>query len=340
MKKVAGAGKSSSGCRFLKGDVQMRKDTRTAGKDLTGQRFGHLTVIEKTGQTENKYRLWLCRCDCGKEITVNTKRLKSGTVTNCGCIPRKDARKGKIAEDLTGQVFGYLTVVRRAENKYGRTCWLCRCECGKEKEATARDLKAGKVKSCGCRSRDHSHNRVDLTGRKFGRLTAIQPLEERDRKGSVYWKCLCDCGAETSVTEDGLVQGSVRSCGCLKSENQKRIGEKLHRIDGTCVEILEKRKSRKDNTSGFRGVFKTKAGKYRVDIGFKRKRFYVGTFESYEEAVKKRMEAEKTVHDGFVQAYYKWKEQADRDPQWAVSHPLDFEVEKKDGSLAVREVTK
>ena len=52
----------------------MRKDTRTAGKDLTGQRFGHLTVIEKTGQTENKYRLWLCRCDCGKEITVNTKR--------------------------------------------------------------------------------------------------------------------------------------------------------------------------------------------------------------------------------------------------------------------------
>ena len=75
MKKVAGAGKSSSGCRFLKGDVQMRKDTRTAGKDLTGQRFGHLTVIEKTGQTENKYRLWLCRCDCGKEIAVNTKRL-------------------------------------------------------------------------------------------------------------------------------------------------------------------------------------------------------------------------------------------------------------------------
>lgn len=52
------------------------------------------------------------------------------------------------------------------------------------------------------------------------------------------------------------------------------------------------------------------------------------------------MEAEKTVHDGFVQAYYKWKEQADRDPEWAASHPLDFEVEKKDGSLAVREVTK
>ena len=227
-------------------------------KDLTGQRFGKLVVIEWTRQTQGRYRLWRCRCDCGGEILVNTKRLKGGTVRDCGCTPRKTAQCGKGAEDLQGRTFGYLTVLRRAENKGGRTCWLCRCDCGKEKAVLARDLKAGKVKSCGCHAHDHKHNRVDLTGQRFGRLTAREPTQRRDRKGAVYWRCLCDCGNETEVTEDALVNGNNLSCGCLRRENQQKIANQLHRIDGTCVEILEKRKARRDNTSGFRGVFKLK----------------------------------------------------------------------------------
>ena len=53
-------------------------------------------------------------------------------------------------EDLTGQVFGQLTVIQRAENdKYGNTRWLCRCDCGKECIVAASALKSGQ-KSCGC----------------------------------------------------------------------------------------------------------------------------------------------------------------------------------------------
>ena len=302
-------------------------------KDLTGQRFGRLTVMEATGQREAGYRVWLCRCDCGGQIRVDTKRLKNGLVKDCGCVPRKDARRGSTAEDLTGQTFGHLTVLSRVENRNGRTCWLCRCDCGNEKKATARDLKAGKVKSCGCHSRDRAHNRADLTGRTFGRLTALYPLEKRDRKGSVYWKCACQCGGETEATQDALVQGGVRSCGCLKSENQKKIAGKLHRVDGTCVEILKNRKYRRDNTSGFRGVFQTKNGHYRVDIGFKGKRFYLGTYTAYEEAVDVRRQAEEVIYKGFVDAYQKWKETADQDPEWGRAHPLLFDVVKRGGSL-------
>ena len=47
---------------------------------------------------------------------------------------------------------------------------------------TAHDLKAGKVKSCGCMIHDRDYNRVDLTGRRFGRLTAMWPTAKRDRK--------------------------------------------------------------------------------------------------------------------------------------------------------------
>ena len=240
-------------------------------KDLTGQRFGKLTVIEKTERTQDRYRVWRCRRDCGGEILVNTKRLKRGTVKDCGCIPKMTARRGSVAEDLTGRVFGHLTVLKRTADRHGRTCWLCRC----------------------------------------------------------------DCGNETEAPEDVLVQGSVLSCGCPKRENQKIIWSKLHRVDGTCVEILENRKYRSDNTSGFRGVFRMKNGKYRVDIGFKGKRFYLGTFPDYDQAVQARMSAEELVYKGFLEAYDKWKERADKDPDWKEKHPLVFEVEKTNGELRI-----
>ena len=61
------------------------------------------------------------------------------------------------------------------------------------------------------------------------------------------------------------------------------------------------------DTSGFRGVHQLKNGRYRVDIGFKRKRFYIGSFDDYDEAVRMRLNAEHLLHDGFVEAYYNGK---------------------------------
>ena len=53
--------------------------------------------------------------------------------------------------DLTGQVFGKLTVVSLAGNdKWARSAWLCKCECGNEKTVTGNNLTSGSTKSCGC----------------------------------------------------------------------------------------------------------------------------------------------------------------------------------------------
>ena len=172
---------------------------------------------------------------------------------------------------------------------------------------------------------------ADLTGRRFGRLIAEYPTARRDHKGSVYWHCRCDCGGETEATEDGLLFGNNLSCGCLKRENQKRVSEQLHRVDGTCVEWLEKRKSRKDNTSGFRGVYRMKNGRYRVTIGFKGERFYLGTYRSMEEAVRVRREAESEIHEAFVEKYHRWEKRAAKDPEWGRKNPLIFRVEKESG---------
>ena len=127
--------------------------------------------------------MWQCVCDCGREMIVSTKKLQRGTVTDCGCIPKKTARNGAIAEDLEGRQFGYLTVLRRAENRKGRVQWVCRCRCGREKTVSAHVLKSGKVRSCGCKAHDHAYNRIDISGRRLGRMTAMYPTDKRDQMG-------------------------------------------------------------------------------------------------------------------------------------------------------------
>ena len=102
-----------------------------------------------------------------------------------------------------------------------------------------------------------------------------------------------------------------------------------------CVEMLEKRKHRSDNTSGFRGIYHMNNGKYRATIGFKGKRFYIGTFKNYEDAVQARLEAENTIHGGFVQAWYTWNSLAEKDPKWAEEHPLVYEIERVNGEFQV-----
>lgn len=292
--------------------------------NLTGHKYGLLTVTEKLNERQEHYVLWRCKCECGGEILVNSKRLKRGTVQNCGCIPKTNSRKGRRAEDISGQLFGKLTVLYRTENQKGRACWMCRCECGTEKEYCSSELKGGKKTSCGCD--DNGMKRIkDISNQRFGRLVAQYPTEKRDRKCSVYWHCRCDCGKEVDVTSDRLLHNSYKSCGCLKQENQKAIFNKLHVMDGTCVEWLEKRKHRKDNKSGFRGVNQLANGKYRVTIGFKRQKYYLGVYSTFEEAVQIRLKAEEIFHDSFIKAYYQWKEYADQNPEWAKTNKFSYE---------------
>lgn len=60
--------------------------------DLTGQKFGRLTVIKKVGSSKNKSVLWLCKCDCGSEIVVTSNNLRTGNSKSCGCLAT-DIRK-------------------------------------------------------------------------------------------------------------------------------------------------------------------------------------------------------------------------------------------------------
>ena len=53
--------------------------------DITGQRFGRLTVIAHAGSDKHKQSLWLCQCDCGNVVTLPKTNLRNGT-KSCGCL--------------------------------------------------------------------------------------------------------------------------------------------------------------------------------------------------------------------------------------------------------------
>ena len=54
-------------------------------KDLTGQRFGRLTVIADSHKRKGGQVCWICKCDCGNTVEVRTGNLQSGNTTGCGC---------------------------------------------------------------------------------------------------------------------------------------------------------------------------------------------------------------------------------------------------------------
>lgn len=62
-----------------------------------------------------------------------------------------------------------------------------------------------------------AHNFIDLTGRRFSRLTVIK-CNGRDNLGSLLWECQCDCGKLTVIRGYHLRKKAIRSCGCLKRE--------------------------------------------------------------------------------------------------------------------------
>lgn len=135
-------------------------------ESLVGQRFGRWTVIDRapnrvSASGKTRSIMWNCKCDCGRQKIVAARALKTGMSLSCGCL-QKERVSEALTDDLTGQIFGHLTVLYRngswypknygnAKIKGGvRAVWHCKCDCGAECDAVGEFLKSGDVTSCGC----------------------------------------------------------------------------------------------------------------------------------------------------------------------------------------------
>lgn len=257
-------------------------------KDLTGQRFGKLTVLEEVPGTGGQV-CWKCRCDCGTEVVTTSGQLLAGYKKSCGCLSRPPLK------DWVGRRFGQLEVVAYTGRWDGRHYWHCRCHCGcgRELDVCQSSLQSGHTRGCG--SRDWNMPRA-IVGKRFGHLLVTGYAGKKN--GSHFWRCRCSCGRETVVSQSNLKSGHTRSCGC-----QVKLEQTRHFVDGTCIESIRNRGLIASNTSGVRGVYKNrKNGRWVAQITFRRKTRYLGSFDRLEDAARVRRRAEE-VFDDFLEQY-------------------------------------
>lgn len=303
--------------------------------DLTGQRFGKLTVL---GPAENVggRTAWLCRCDCGQETIVKTHHLRSVHTKSCGyqngeggprsalgltyiegtCVEmlaartvRKNNTSGTPGVDWMAKKQRWRASIcfkgkRRYLGSYERFEDAVQARKRAEEELfdTFLDVYSGKVPQselrdmkevCPPRNRDYSTQRLDLTGQRFGKLTVLAPAENIGHMTS--WLCRCDCGKEAVVMTAHLRSGQTTSCGCKPTGTF---------VDGTFIELLRSKTIRSNNTSGVTGVeWIPVTNKWKAVIFFKGKRYYLGCYEKFEDAVKARKRAEEELHDKFVSEF-------------------------------------
>lgn len=110
--------------------------------DLSGRRFGKLTVVAFCERNRHGQASWTCLCDCGRSATILGNHLKSGATVSCGCSRRKD---------VTGRRFGRLVVQQPANSLAGSARWQCLCDCGRVVIVAGSSLVRGRTTTCGCR---------------------------------------------------------------------------------------------------------------------------------------------------------------------------------------------
>ena len=103
---------------------------------------------------------------------------------------------------------------------------------------------------------------------KIGRWTA----QQRITTGKLpRWHCVCDCGTELDIPYNTLLYGNTRSCGCKKRESDQKLSGRVSRVAGTSIDHLKSKKIPTNNTTGVKGVYQDKHGRFVARIAFQKK---------------------------------------------------------------------
>lgn len=114
-------------------------------------------------------------------------------------------------QELEGKRFGKWVVVSYVGKVNSRDIWHCQCDCGAEKNVQQRTLLSGDSTSCGC---DRiQRKRMDIEGKKFGKLTVLSFAYVKNTH--TYFNCICECGNKCIIMGKSLVSGNTTSCGCI-----------------------------------------------------------------------------------------------------------------------------
>lgn len=190
--------------------------------------------------------------------------------------------------DLTGDIYGRLTVIADdgSRSNTGRVLWLCECSCGNKVHVQSQNLKNGRTKSCGCLNEEKKRERFkDLAGTETDDFKILDRAYSKNQR--VWWNCICKhCGASV-VLNNNLISHQT-SCGCLRGASKDYMDSIRD------PESLKSTKPTAKSTTGVRGVyFNKRKGNYQAFINVDKKPKYLGSSKDFRKAVALRREAEK-----------------------------------------------
>lgn len=218
-------------------------------KDLTGQKFGRLTVVKRGESTKNRESRWWCKCDCGNPelILVRKSSLENGHTQSCGCLQRETTRKMKKKYNTYILKDGY---------------YSCFTEDGMEFFIDEEDYE--KIKNY--------YWNINPDGYVYNRLNG---------KTLFLHRLIMDA-VDENICIDHIHGKETRN------DNRKSNLRKATTQENAMNKPITIR-----NKSGTPGVFYDKERKkYRASIGYKNKNITIGRFDTKEEAIKARKEAE------------------------------------------------
>ena len=148
--------------------------------------------------------------------------------------------------------------------------------------------------------------RGSIVGNRYGKLEVIALSDKRGSRGArtvPLWECRCDCGAIAYKATDTLTNGNRSMCSvCAGLYAAEKGRANSGYVEGTQLSRIRSTKTGASNTSGVRGVYFDKhSGKWRARLKFKGHLMNFGSFESFEDAVSARRNAELEYFGEFLQ---------------------------------------
>lgn len=194
--------------------------------DRTGARYGFFVILEMLYSYKNGKTYARCRCDCGTEVIKLVSSLLNRNRPSCGCM-RQQTIIDAVGIDVTGRKFNKLTVLEMVWER-GNPSVKCKCDCGNTVVLNKSRVMTGHTKTCGC-SRRKCTTTKDFTG--YISPYGIEMLEQdilNERSGTWIWKCRCGvCGSTFKAVPYKILNGLVRSCGCLRKSSREILIEKI-----------------------------------------------------------------------------------------------------------------
>lgn len=238
---------------------------RGKGKDISGMEFGYLTAIEPTEKRHRKDVVWLCRCRCGTMLEMPATRLILNNTLSCGCIQKEK--------------------IKRANKYFGGTS----LEKSLKDPVTSTRSMSGYVGVT--RKRDKWQAYITYK-RQHISLGVYEKLEDAVKARARGKEAVIADAAELLKIYEEIHENdeALPSKSTLPKNDLPYEPRVINNQPTTAAR-------RVDNKSGYTGVSFRK-NKWEARICYNKLRYFLGRFDTQDEAIKARQDAEKLLQTG------------------------------------------